>query len=122
MAELECSFCGKSQKEVKKLIAGPTVYICDECVGLCNDILEEDAKERGQAPREANPHSVLARFSLIVGNLHEIGEILQRKCASTGVEAASLPGLTERVESLERAAREVWTAALELMPRNPDAL
>ncbi len=34
-----CSFCGKSQKEVKKLIAGPTVYICDECIGLCNDII-----------------------------------------------------------------------------------
>ena len=38
---LNCSFCGKSQKEVKKLIAGPTVYICDECIGLCNDIIAE---------------------------------------------------------------------------------
>ncbi len=37
-----CSFCGKSQKEVKKLIAGPTVYICDECIGLCNDIIAEE--------------------------------------------------------------------------------
>jgi len=39
---LTCSFCGKSQKEVKKLIAGPTVYICDECVSLCNDIIDEE--------------------------------------------------------------------------------
>jgi ATP-dependent Clp protease ATP-binding subunit ClpX len=39
---LVCSFCGKSQKEVKKLIAGPTVYICDECIGLCNDIIAEE--------------------------------------------------------------------------------
>lgn len=39
---LYCSFCGKSQHEVQKLIAGPSVYICDECVGLCNDILEEE--------------------------------------------------------------------------------
>ncbi|MEQ8279781.1 MAG: ATP-dependent Clp protease ATP-binding subunit ClpX [Deltaproteobacteria bacterium] len=39
---LTCSFCGKSQKEVKKLIAGPTVYICDECIGLCNDIIAEE--------------------------------------------------------------------------------
>ena len=39
---LSCSFCGKSQKDVKKLIAGPTVYICDECVQLCNDIIEEE--------------------------------------------------------------------------------
>lgn len=38
---LNCSFCGKSQHEVQKLIAGPSVYICDECVGLCNDIIEE---------------------------------------------------------------------------------
>ena len=43
-----CSFCGKSQREVKKLIAGPTVYICDECIGLCNDIIrEENEKEEG---------------------------------------------------------------------------
>ncbi len=39
---LTCSFCGKSQKEVKKLVAGPTVYICDECIGLCNDIIAEE--------------------------------------------------------------------------------
>lgn len=40
--ELSCNFCGKSQKEVKKLIAGPNVYICDECIDLCNDIVDED--------------------------------------------------------------------------------
>lgn len=42
--QLTCSFCGKSQDEVKKLIAGPTVYICDECIELCNDIIDEEAK------------------------------------------------------------------------------
>ncbi len=41
-ALLKCSFCGKGQEEVKKLIAGPTVYICDECVGLCNEIIDEE--------------------------------------------------------------------------------
>ena len=41
---LFCSFCGKSQKEVKKLIAGPTVFVCDECVELCMDIIKEDSK------------------------------------------------------------------------------
>ena len=45
---LQCSFCGKSQREVKKLIAGPTVYICDECIHLCNDIIAEEAQERSQ--------------------------------------------------------------------------
>ena len=41
---LYCSFCGKSQHEVRKLIAGPTVFICDECVELCMDIIKEDNK------------------------------------------------------------------------------
>ena len=41
-SNLCCSFCGKSQKEVRKLIAGPTVYICDECIELCNDIIAEE--------------------------------------------------------------------------------
>ena len=39
---LSCSFCGKAQREVRKLIAGPSVYICDECVELCNDIITEE--------------------------------------------------------------------------------
>ena len=39
---LKCSFCGKSQKQVKKLIAGPGVYICDECIDLCNEIIDEE--------------------------------------------------------------------------------
>ena len=42
---LKCSFCGKSQKQVKKLIAGPGVYICDECIELCNEIIEEELTE-----------------------------------------------------------------------------
>ena len=42
---LKCSFCGKSQKQVKKLIAGPGVYICDECIDLCNEIIEEELNE-----------------------------------------------------------------------------
>ena len=42
---LKCSFCGKSQKQVKKLIAGPGVYICDECIDLCNEIIEEELSQ-----------------------------------------------------------------------------
>ena len=42
---LYCSFCGKSQHEVRKLIAGPTVFICDECVELCMDIIKEESKD-----------------------------------------------------------------------------
>ena len=44
-AHLKCSFCGKSQDQVRKLIAGPGVYICDECIDLCNEILDEELLE-----------------------------------------------------------------------------
>ncbi len=55
-ANLSCSFCGKSQREVKKLIAGPTVYICDECIELCNDIIaEEYGQEEAPTPSSRVP-------------------------------------------------------------------
>ena len=54
---LYCSFCGKSQHEVRKLIAGPSVFICDECVELCNDIIWEEIQERSISglPHLADP-------------------------------------------------------------------
>ena len=54
-SNLACSFCGKSQKEVKKLIAGPTVYICDECIELCNDIIAEETSRDTDAPGSSVP-------------------------------------------------------------------
>ena len=61
-SRLKCSFCGKSQDQVKKLIAGPEVYICDECVDLCNQILDEEffeSKDKegvdGEASNEEKP-------------------------------------------------------------------
>jgi len=45
---LYCSFCGKSQHEVRKLIAGPSVFVCDECVDLCNDIIREEIQEKNR--------------------------------------------------------------------------
>src|SRR5450432_1134298 len=63
-----CSFCGKSQKEVKKLIAGPTVYICDECIGLCNDIIaeeidkEEARDQKLRIPRPSEIKSILDEY------------------------------------------------------------
>ncbi len=64
---LTCSFCGKSQKEVKKLIAGPTVYICDECIGLCNDIIRDEQEKEGdengfRIPRPAEIKAVLDEY------------------------------------------------------------
>jgi ATP-dependent Clp protease ATP-binding subunit ClpX len=52
---LKCSFCGKSQKQVKKLIAGPGVYICDECIDLCNEIIEEELSEGSELGLEELP-------------------------------------------------------------------
>ena len=65
---LSCSFCGKNQKEVKKLIAGPTVYICDECIGLCNDIIAEEIEKEEQSygltavPKPAEIKAVLDEY------------------------------------------------------------
>ncbi len=64
---LKCSFCGKSQKQVKKLIAGPGVYICDECIDLCNEIIEEELAEAGEVdlnelPTPAKIHEYLNQY------------------------------------------------------------
>src|SRR5215468_10022721 len=55
---LSCSFCGKGQREVRKLIAGPTVYICDECIKLCNDIIAEESEREESRPAVALPAPV----------------------------------------------------------------
>lgn len=80
---LSCSFCGKSQKEVKKLIAGPTVYICDECIELCNDIIAEE-NDRGDV---LPAHSRIPRPHEIKGILDEyvIGQDLAKKMLSVAV-------------------------------------
>lgn len=64
---LKCSFCGKSQKQVKKLIAGPGVYICDECIDLCNEIIEEELAEAGEVkldelPKPTEIHEFLDQY------------------------------------------------------------
>ena len=53
-AHLKCSFCGKSQDQVRKLIAGPGVYICDECIDLCNEILDEELVDGQGNPRHSH--------------------------------------------------------------------
>jgi ATP-dependent Clp protease ATP-binding subunit ClpX len=55
---LYCSFCGKSQHEVRKLIAGPSVFVCDECVELCNDIIREELENRAEKARDKLPKPV----------------------------------------------------------------
>ncbi|MFM7545305.1 MAG: ClpX C4-type zinc finger protein, partial [Synechococcales cyanobacterium] len=54
-SHLKCSFCGKSQEQVRKLIAGPGVYICDECVDLCNEILDEEFLDSNSTGSQSDP-------------------------------------------------------------------
>lgn len=75
---LYCSFCGKSQHEVRKLIAGPSVYVCDECVELCNDIIREEIKEispKRDSDKLPTPHELRAHLDDYV-----IGQDRAKKC------------------------------------------
>ena len=65
--QLKCSFCGKTQDQVKKLVAGPGVYICDECIELCNEIIEEELNEDlgmeiGDIPKPKEIRAILAQY------------------------------------------------------------
>ncbi|MGM0476014.1 MAG: ATP-dependent Clp protease ATP-binding subunit ClpX [Pseudomonadota bacterium] len=80
---LYCSFCGKSQHEVRKLIAGPSVFICDECVDLCNDIIREEIQEQeASGSREKLPTPQEIREVL---NEHVIGQDGAKKALSVAV-------------------------------------
>ncbi len=81
---LYCSFCGKSQHEVRKLIAGPSVFICDECIDLCNDIIREEAStDTGQKAQKSDlpsPHEICEILDQYV-----IGQIEAKKILSVAV-------------------------------------
>ena len=79
---LKCSFCGKSQKQVKKLIAGPGVYICDECIELCNEIIEEEVGERSGVEFESLPTPVETRAFL---DEYVVGQERAKKVLSVAV-------------------------------------
>ncbi|MEM9074595.1 MAG: ATP-dependent Clp protease ATP-binding subunit ClpX, partial [Myxococcota bacterium] len=80
---LTCSFCGKSQKEVKKLIAGPTVYICDECIALCNDIIAEEV-DRDDSLATGTPLPKPAEIKTILDE-YVIGQDRAKKILSVAV-------------------------------------
>lgn len=89
---LYCSFCGKSQHEVRKLIAGPSVFICDECVDLCNDIIREEMQEVGEKASDKLPKP------------HEINETLDQYVIGQGrakkVLAVAVYNHYKRLESI----------------------
>ena len=79
---LYCSFCGKSQHEVRKLIAGPSVFVCDECVELCNDIIREEVQEdsdsartKDKFPKPLEIYQILDEYVMLFKR--DIREILQ---------------------------------------------
>jgi ATP-dependent Clp protease ATP-binding subunit ClpX len=113
---LTCSFCGKSQKEVKKLIAGPTVYICDECIGLCNDIIADEADRDGgkdgelKVPRPAEIKAVLdeyvvgqerAKKSLAVAVHNHYKRISLKKATAAGTPAVTTSASVAGDEDVE---------------------
>lgn len=91
-SRLKCSFCGKTQDQVKKLIAGPEVYICDECVELCNEILDEEffeGKEKGEegdkkSPKEEKPIPKPAEIKAYLDE-HIVGQDDAKKVLSVAV-------------------------------------
>ena len=80
---LYCSFCGKSQHEVRKLIAGPSVFICDECVDLCNDIIREEVQEN--VPESAGEKLPVPREIKNILDEYVIGQKRAKKVLAVAV-------------------------------------
>ena len=104
---LYCSFCGKSQHEVRKLIAGPSVFICDECVELCNDIIREELEDRAEqgSTKLPRPHEIKAVLDEYV-----IGQQQAKKVLSVAVY--------NHYKRLESRSGEGGKAEIELAKSN----
>ena len=101
---LRCSFCAKPSSEVEKMIAGPGVYICNGCVGLCNDILEAETRKPAQPKaKPAEPEAVLAAWSESMSD-EQIIDLLPRIAAVATQTEASL----QRLVAILRERRITW--------------
>ena len=104
---LYCSFCGKSQHEVRKLIAGPSVFICDECVELCNDIIREELDERAERGRHKLPKPAEIKAVL---DEYVIGQQTAKKVLAVAVY--------NHYKRLETRARDKGKQDIELAKSN----
>ncbi len=104
---LYCSFCGKSQHEVRKLIAGPSVFICDECVELCNDIIREELDERAERGRDKLPKPQEIKAVL---DEYVIGQQMAKKVLAVAVY--------NHYKRLETRARDKNKGDIELAKSN----
>jgi len=111
VAKLCCSFCGKSQQKVRKLIAGPSVYICDECIGLCNDIIVEgvDRESGGTPPPEGSPIDGPTALRPGVTAIDEAVEALRRLES----RLQDRPAFVSRAVSVLESSVELLRSALE---------
>ncbi len=107
---LKCSFCGKSQKQVKKLIAGPGVYICDECIDLCNEIIEEELSEGSDLGLEELPKP---REIYEFLNGYVIGQDAAKKSLAVAVY-----NHYKRVQSMVTGTRQTKEEPVELAKSN----
>ena len=108
---LKCSFCGKTQKQVKKLIAGPGVYICDECIDLCNEIIEEELAEPGDLTMDElpRPREIFAFLDDYI-----VGQDQAKKILSVAVY-----NHYKRVEGVPAAAEDVEVAKSNILLIGP---
>ena len=105
---LSCSFCGKTQREVRKLIAGPTVYICDECIKLCNDIIAEEMDRKESADLAG----------LLVTRTRNQADAVRWLRSLDQATVAGLPRpLQEAIESVGVASRRLETTLAECLPQ-----
>ncbi len=104
---LYCSFCGKSQQEVRKLIAGPSVFVCDECIELCNDIIREEAQE--QSAKMAQSDLPVPREIRAILDQYVIGQEQAKKNLSVAVynHYKRLKNLSRKDDGIELAKSNI---------------